>query len=111
MMKWAWRPARDSPAITAPQPNSISSGCAPKARSGGSLEFGPGFIGALDFIASYKSNFRRFVGVKIGSFAKPGNVMRAVDHGLHPAESRVAGGRDLFPGKYHRRQRHERISA
>src|SRR5882672_1531512 len=111
MTKWAWRPARDSPAMTAPQPNSISSGCAPKARSGGSLEFGPGFIGALDFIASYKSDFRRFVGVKIGSFAKPGNVMRAVDRGLHPAQPGVASGSDLFPGKYRRRQCHERIAA
>ena len=45
--KCAFRPARVSLAMIPPQANSMSSGCAPKASSGGEdqLDFGIGFIG------------------------------------------------------------------
>src|SRR6185312_13237989 len=105
----ALRPACVSRAMTAPQPNSMSSGCAPKARSG--LEFGPGFIGAVDFIARDKSNFRCVFGAKIFPFAETGNVMRAVHQRLHPAQAGIARRRDLFLGDRRRGQRDERIAA
>src|SRR6185437_7122585 len=98
MTRCALRPDCVSRAMTPPQPNSMSSGCAPKASRG--LEFGPGFIGAFDFIAGDKSDFRRFVAAKIGPFATPGNVMRATDDRLHPAHPGVPRGRDLFLRKW-----------
>src|ERR1035437_7041114 len=84
MTKGAARPARVSRAITPPQPNSMSSGCAPKANRGASLylDFGIGFIGSVNGIATDKSDFGCFFLVKVSLFAYPGNVMRAVQNGL-----------------------------
>ena len=58
-MKWAGRPAYVSRAMTPPQPNSISSGCAPKARSGVGLEgeLGVGFIGVFNRVSGEKRDF------------------------------------------------------
>src|SRR5664280_1326725 len=89
-----------------PQPNSMSSGCAPKASNEALAgDFGVRFIGAVDRVSVDISNFRRVFGPKIGLFAKPGNIMRAVQHRLHPAKPRVARGADLFFPKGARRKR------
>src|ERR1035437_445955 len=111
--KCAARPVRVSLAITPPHPNSMSSGCAPKARhgAGSGVDFGAGFIGTVNGITVYKSDIRRFFLSKVGLFACSGNVMRAVQDGLHPAEPGVARGADLLPGEGGFGQRHERISA
>src|ERR1035437_5327740 len=113
MTKCAARPARVSRAITPPQPNSMSSGCAPKASSSASLvfDFSVGFIGSVNDITADKSDFRRVFPAKIGLFARPGNVMRAAHHRLHPTQSRVTRGTDLLFGETSHRQSHEGIAA
>src|ERR1039458_4721118 len=74
-------------------------------------DFRPGFIGTLYGIAVDKRNFRRFFPAKISRFPGPGNVMRAMDHGLHPAEPRVARRADLFLAESRHRQRNVGIAA
>ena len=59
-------------------------------RRASSGEFNVGFIGAVNGVAVDKCDFRRFFGAKIIFLARAGNVMRAMDHGLHPAQPRVA---------------------
>src|SRR5579862_6525145 len=73
--KPAARPARVSFAMTPPQPNSMSSGCAPKASNDGSSgrNFGAGFIGTLNGIAVDKRDLRCFFPAKIGHLPGPGN--------------------------------------
>src|SRR6478609_9163378 len=98
MIRCAFRPALVSRAITPPQPNSLSSGCAPKASrdADSTWEFGVGFIGSLDHVAGRKGNFRRIFRAKIGLFARTCNVMRASHNGLHPAQSCIASWTDLL---------------
>ena len=38
-----------------------------------------------------------------GLLAGAGDVVRAMEHGLHPAEAGIAGGRDLLLGERHER--------
>src|SRR6185437_8514402 len=111
IIKCAFRPARVSFAMTPPQPNSMSSGCAPKASNGASApsppagervsagrvrgrfglrDFGVGFIGLFNGIAGDKLDFGRVFLAKVGFFAGAGNVMRAMQNRLHPAQPRVA---------------------
>ena len=54
-----------------------------------------GFVGTLDGIAVDESDPRSVCGVEISLLARAGNVMRAVQHRLHPAQPRVARRRDL----------------
>src|SRR5579859_3041080 len=108
--KCAARPARVSFAMTPPHPNSMSSGCAPKASNGASLDFGVGFIGPFNRFAIHKSNLRCFFRVKIGFLSRTGNVMRAMHDRLHPAQPGVARRADLLPGKGGLGQRDKRIS-
>src|SRR5690606_4365383 len=95
MTKCTDRPPGGSRAITPPQPNSISSGCAPKARRGGESagDFGMGFVGAVDRVAVDERDFRGVRLVEISLLAGARNVMRAMDHGLHPPQPRIARGR------------------
>src|SRR5438477_3774678 len=111
--KCAARPARVSCAITPPQPNSMSSGCAPKASTGGGSgrEFGIGFIGSIDLVPADKGELRRFLLTKIGLFARAGHVMGASQNRLHPAEPSVPRGADLLLGEGGRREDHEGIAA
>src|ERR1700690_1369793 len=66
--KCARRPARVSRAMTAPQPNSMSSGCAPKARSSGALggDFAEGLIWALDGVAVDIGDPGRVLAAQVG---------------------------------------------
>src|ERR1700693_2084621 len=110
--KCTLRPACVSLAITPPQPNSMSSGCAPKASKGASSEeFSVGFIGSVNGVTADEMDFRSFLGAKIILFARARNVMAAMHHGLHPAQPRIARWTDLLLGERSLRQRHERISA
>src|SRR5579862_3442699 len=102
--KCAARPARVSFAMTPPHPNSMSSGCAPNASNGASLDFGVGFIGTFNGVAVDKRDLRRFFRTKIGRFPGAGNVMRAMHDRLHPAQPGVARRADLFLAKSRRRQ-------
>src|ERR1700690_387358 len=97
--------------MTPPQPNSMSSGCAPKASSGASSDFGIGFIGTVNSIAADKSDFRRVFLPKIGLFPRPGNVMRAAHDRLHPAQPRIARRTNLLLGERRHRQSDKRIAA
>src|SRR5208283_3891052 len=91
IMRWAGRPALVSLAITAPQPNSMSSGWAPKAsRVGGSGQFDVGFIGSINGVATQESDLGRFRLVEVGLFPRSGDVMSAPDNGLHPAQAGIA---------------------
>src|SRR5262249_4868776 len=86
MTKCVVRPDWVSRAMTPPHPNSMSSGCAPKANRGGSSggDFGMGFIRTFNCFTIHKRDFRCFFRAKIGLFAGSGNVMRAIHHRLHP---------------------------
>src|SRR5262245_42561815 len=105
--------------MTPPQPNSMSSGCAPRASSGalcsrrreeadaGSVrEFGVRFIGAVNSVAFKERDFRRFIPPKVGLFTSAGNVMRAMHDRLHPAQARVARRAELFLAERDGRQRY-----
>src|SRR5271156_4610038 len=109
MTKCTLRPAFVSFAMTPPQPNSMSSGCAPKASNGASsvFDFSVGFIGSVNGVAVDKRDFRSFLRAKIILFARASNVMSATHDGLHPAQPRVARGTDLLFCKISQRQRHE----
>src|ERR1017187_1070712 len=74
-------------------------------------DFRPGFIGTLYGIAVDKRNFRLFFPAKISRFPGPGNVMRAMDDGLHLAEPRDARRADLLLGEIGGRQRDVGIAA
>src|SRR5579863_705901 len=112
MTKCAERPPRVSSATTPPQPNSMSSGCAPNASNGaGSAgEFGIGFIGAVYGIAVDKFDFRRLFHAQIGPLARARDVVRAMHHGLHPAQARITRGADLLLCKGTGRDRQIRIA-
>src|ERR1035437_4757113 len=111
--KCAECPACVSRAITPPQPNSTSSGCAPKASnsrlSGG--DFSVGFIGAVDRIAVHKHNVRRIGLVQVGLFPRAADVVRAMHDRLHPAQACVARRAHLLLGKIGRRQREVAVAA
>src|ERR1019366_9449517 len=97
--------------MTPPQPNSMSSGCAPKASSGASSgEFGVGFIGSVNGVAVHNGDFGRVFGAKIIFLARASNVMSAMQHGLHPAQPRIARRTDLLLGERSQRQRDKRIA-
>src|SRR6185436_12817805 len=82
MTKCAERPRRVSFAMTAPQANSMSSGCAPKTRSGArSGEVGVGFIGAVDGVAIDVSDFGRIFRAQVSLLARARDVVRAVQQG------------------------------
>ncbi|HEX7568968.1 MAG TPA: hypothetical protein VF492_00545, partial [Verrucomicrobiae bacterium] len=66
---------------------------------------------SVNDITADKSDFRRVFPAKIGLFARPGNVMRAAHHRLHPTQPRVARGTDLLFGETSQRQSHEGIAA
>ena len=101
--KCAGRPARVSRATTPPQPNSMSSGCAPKASSGRRLRggFGVGFIGPVDGVADDVGDLRRVLLAQVVLLAGAGDVMGAVHDRLHPAQPRVARRADLLLGERH----------
>ena len=46
---------------------------------------GVGFVGAIDGVAGDEGDFGGLGGVEVGLFASASDVVRAVDHGLHPA--------------------------
>ena len=48
--------------------------------------------------------------VKVGLFAGAGDVVRAVDHGLHPAQAAVARGADVHGVKGRGGERNERVA-
>src|ERR1700689_3295691 len=79
----------------------MSSGCAPNASNAGRLrgDFGPGFIGSVNGIAVDISDFGRIFAAKIRLLSGSGNVMRAMDDGLHPAQPTVTRRADLFAGE------------
>src|SRR5215218_6164984 len=89
-----------------PHANSRSSGCAPKASKGisSAWDFGIGIIGAVDEITIHVSNFRRLLTRQISLFACARDVVRAMQHGLHPAQTRIARRADLFLREIHGRQ-------
>src|SRR4051812_18153400 len=111
--KCAGRPISVSCAITPPQPNSMSSGCAPKAStarvSGGELSIG--FIRLFDLIPADKSDVRRFIRVEIGLLTRAGHIVRTPDHRLHPAQPSVSRGTDLLLGVSGLRENDEGLSA
>src|SRR5581483_1750082 len=102
--------------MTPPQPNSISSGCAPNARRRGGLsltcrdcriaccrgsalgvtrpvlvqEFRLSVIGAVDKIAIHKDYFRSIGVVEVSLLGGTSDVAGAAKDGLRPARSRVA---------------------
>src|ERR1700751_1949128 len=97
MTKCTLRPACVSLAMTPPQPNSMSSGCAAKASNGSnSGDFSVGFIGSVDGVQVDKIYFRSFLRVKIILFARAKNVMAAIHHRLHPAKPGIARRADLL---------------
>src|SRR5271154_5960835 len=107
MTKCAWRPACVSRAMTPPQPNSMSSGCAPKASNGpNSVKFSVGFIGSVNGVTVDKMDFRSFLRAKIILLARATNVMAAIQNRLHPAQPRIASRTDLLLGERGLRQRH-----
>src|SRR5580700_2326015 len=91
------RPARASKATMPPQPNSISSGWAPKTKSGpgSELEFGVGFIGSLDRLSTYEVDLGRVRNTQVVLFARARDIVRALHDRLHPFQSGVAGRVDL----------------
>src|SRR6476661_8437713 len=100
--KCARCPARVALAMTPPQANSISSGWAPKAKSGPIVsDFDIGLLAIRDRVALDICDFRSFVGVQIKLFARAGHIVRAVDHRLHPAQPSVASRADLFGREVH----------
>ena len=52
--------------------------------------FGVGFVGAVDGVAGDEGDLGRVGVVEVGLFAGAGDVVRAMDHGLHPTEAAVA---------------------
>src|SRR5271165_803506 len=106
--KCTLRPACVSLAMTPPQPNSMSSGCAPKASNGPSSgDFSVGFIGSVNGVTVNKMDFRSVLRAKIIHFARAKNVMAAIHHRLHPAKPRIARWTDLLLGERHLWQVHE----
>lgn len=59
-------------------------------------EFGPGVVGAVDRVAIDVGDVGGLGFVEVGLFAQAGEVVGAVEGGLHPAEAGVAGGGNLF---------------
>src|ERR1700751_37479 len=104
--KCTWRLARVSAATTPPNPNSMSSGCAPKGSSGGGLgEFRVSFIGSVNDISLDESNFRIFFRTKIILLAGASDVMAIPYDRLHPAEPSIAGWTDLLLSERRQGQR------
>src|SRR5450631_4062057 len=99
--------------MTPPQPNSMSSGCAPKASNGAELffDFSPSLIGSFNGVSFNKGYFGRVFPAKVGFFSGTGNVMRAMNHRLHPAQPRVARRANVHFSKSCLRQRNKGISA
>ncbi len=81
-IRWARRPSRTSRATTPPQPNSTSSGWAPKAirAACSGREFDIGFIGPIDGVADDVSDLRRVVLAEVVLLAGTCHVVSAVDH-------------------------------
>src|SRR5580692_5638133 len=110
--KCTLRPLSVSLAITPPQPNSMSSGCAPKASNGPrSGKFSIGFIESVNGVTMDKFDFRILLRMEIFLFAHAVNIMAAIHNRLHPGQPRIAGGTDLHLGESSLRQRDEGISA
>src|SRR5580700_1111358 len=94
------RLARISVAATPPNPNSMSSGCAPKASVGGrSGELRVGFIGLVNDVSIDKIDSRSFFRTKVILLACAGDVVAAIHDRLHPAEAGIAGWTDLLLGE------------
>src|SRR5580700_676457 len=98
--KCTWRLACVSAAAIPPNPNSMSSGCAPKTSAGGRLgEFRVGFIGSVNNVSIDKIDSRSFFRTKVILLACAGDVVAAIHDRLHPAEAGIAGWTDLLLGE------------
>src|SRR4051812_34108552 len=107
------RPACASRAITPPQPNSMSSGCAPNTMTYGGIsnaatagrlglasDFSVRFIGSVNRVAVDECDFRGVGAVEVGLLAGSGDVVRAMNHGLHPAQTTIASRCNLLFGEW-----------